>query len=322
MSIKRGLRKLANTRLGQAITPPPPATGGGVSRRNLGMVAAVGMFGAGQRETNPLITRSGTGGLTPAPQNAPGANAPAVGVQPGQTAPPNIINIYPGRPELVYDPSPGPGNLFASFAATAGTDHGNAYLAGLTVYTSTTATQFVNGSIVFYTAASQAGPWVQEAVEFFGQILTNPSTEGFTLDNISLSGVLASRLQLAQGFSVFASNPSAANQNTIELWHPMTLLNSWTSGGRISPEYRLLASPANEVELAASFTAPAGIAAGQAIWNAPTGYVNTDPQSAIGRNQTTNAPVMFSVTGGQLSYQSGAVSGNIIDLHTFVSLDA
>lgn len=63
---------------------------------------------------------------------------------------------------LFYSGPAAAGNLIASISAAAGTDSkGNAYLAGVTSYDPVLdqAANLANGSVTFYTAASEAGPW-------------------------------------------------------------------------------------------------------------------------------------------------------------------
>lgn len=119
-----------------------------------------------------------------------------------------------------------------------------------------------------------------------------------------------------------ASGGTAANPTiiTTDTWHPMALLNSWTSGGRMAPQYQL--QPSGEVEIRGSLTAPAGVASGQNVW-AGGGYAPASAQSLVARNVTTNAAVMFSVTtAGDLVYQAGMAAGNVADFCYSISLTA
>ena len=81
-----------------------------------------------------------------------------------------VIVTKPGQGIFVYSPNPGPGNLIASIAPVAGTDHGNAYLAGIVAYqlsnvSVNSAEALVGGASIFYSApngSNGAGPWTQQ----------------------------------------------------------------------------------------------------------------------------------------------------------------
>ena len=66
---------------------------------------------------------------------------------------------------FAYSPTPAAGNLVASIAAAAGTDpYGNAYLAGIVGYFTSSGTSYAmqvgtSAQLGFYSATTQAGPW-------------------------------------------------------------------------------------------------------------------------------------------------------------------
>ena len=103
----------------------------------------------------------------------------------------------------------------------------------------------------------------------------------------------------------------------VEQWNQPVFANGW--GNSLSGtglEYRRVAAPDNCVQWAGRILAPAGIVSGQAIIAAvPAAY---RPQ-AIGRllaaNTTTGALVQLQMElAGTLTYRSGAVAGDNIDL--------
>ena len=108
------------------------------------------------------------------PLNAPAAQPPAYGTQPGVNqaviVATKVIIIGPNGELLVYNPSAGLNNLVASVTGTAKTDAGNSVLPGLTGYSKAGgnyfATQVGGGTvsnIIFSEATTEAGPWTAEA---------------------------------------------------------------------------------------------------------------------------------------------------------------
>lgn len=108
---------------------------------------------------------------------------------------------------LYYSGPPAAGNLVASVAAAAGTDvFGNAYLGGVSAYSQAAtfaACQLLGGIVTFYTAGSQAGPWVPRA-SISGDTANNLKLTAQGLGQIQANNLLAA-LQgatVAQGATV------------------------------------------------------------------------------------------------------------------------
>lgn len=187
------------------------------------------------------------------PVNAPPGIPPSYGTQPGTTSPVIIANRViitgPGGALLIYNGTPAANNLVASDTQSQFTDSfGNVVLAGRTTYhhnivngnywiavnQTTTATN--GNSIVFLTAATEAGPWTTQGV-------IGPDNAG----DLVFGAVNA----------LVASSPywSAADPNgtgtTPDAFHPVTLDAGWTAGPQ-APQYRL--APNGDVELRGSAT--------------------------------------------------------------------
>lgn len=135
-----------------------------------------------------------------------------------------------------------------------------------------------------------------------------------------LSRTLAGLLQ--SSYISFSTGPA-----NVETWNPATFANSWANAAS-GPglQFRRVAAPDFSVQWIGRIVAPAGIAAGQAVITAVgAAYQPTNPQGIIGVNIATGATVRFTMTaGGVLTYQSGAVAGNQIDIPggTLVALTA
>lgn len=276
MSIKRALRKLGNTRAGQAITPPPPPVGRPVTRRAAMGAAAIG----GVTVTSPV-----TGGLTPAPQNAPQSVPPTVGTQPGQSTAilraRQVIISGSGDGEWVYNGAPAANNLVASVTtgnpASPGTTtpdptgH-NAVLPGIVTYGFSSllgayvAIQVFGQAIYYYTAATEAGPWtlgpnvsltagsiltLNGETVVNGNLIVGAPTAGFTVDLVHNQVIFADPAVATQ-----PGSPAA------EIWHTITLDAGWSTGGGYAvPSYRL--TPQGDLQLAGrasfSFTSAAAV---------------------------------------------------------------
>lgn len=127
-----------------------------------------------------------------APQNAPGGRKTPVGVQPGTSN--TVVRARqvilsgnsPNEYLLAYRGNPGAGQLLASIAPQNGVDsYGNAYLQGVTSYAGINAVQINGFSVLWVTAATQAGPWtVAGGIEAIGSAFA--ISDGFT----SIGGVI------------------------------------------------------------------------------------------------------------------------------------
>jgi hypothetical protein len=119
---------------------------------------------------------------------------------------------------LYYDPAPGPGNLVASVAATAGTDpYGNAYTAGVSSYGGGGGvTSLLQGRVVF-----------DAADDTYMTLIAG---------NLRIAGLNCSLQVQIPVQTLTALQPGTGS--TPESWHPITLDAGWTSV--VAPEYRLL----------------------------------------------------------------------------------
>jgi hypothetical protein len=129
--------------------------------------------------------------------------------------------------------------------------------------------------------------------------------------------------QLAADF-IAADNGGAA-----EVWNTVAFQNSWVNAGTgPNLQFRLVAAPFKSMQWVGRVTAPAGIAANQTITAAtatPT-YRPANVQSIVAVNVSTGGLVRLSYgTNGQLTYQTGAVAGNAVEIpagNGLISLDA
>lgn len=107
------------------------------------------------------------------------------------------------------------------------------------------------------------------------------------------------------------------NSGAAEVWNAPTFANSWTNSGNLpNLQYRRVAAPDNCVQWVGEITAPAGIAAGQAVITAvAAAYRPANTQSLSGVDLTTGGLVRFTMsTGGVLAYQTGSAAGHNIDI--------
>lgn len=161
------------------------------------------------------------------PLNAPAGPQPVPGIQPGS---PSVINANrviisgPNGGLFIYSGRPAFNNLIESTTGAAGTDpYGNVYFDGTTLYHH----NIVNGNyyiavninglatnqngIIFYTAASEAGPWVAQA----------------NLGNDNAGNLLlGAAANIIAGAGVVTFDP--ATGNTPESWHSITPDAGWT----------------------------------------------------------------------------------------------
>jgi len=152
---------------------------------------------------------------------------------------------------FVYSNTAAAGNLVASMVAGATTDSaGNEILADVTDYARAgspiQAVQLTSGTILFSTAASQAGPYLGRAtIEWDtvnNQLLISPGGLPIALNGplVSTAGniqVVEGNWVFNPGFTVAASDPN--NPGTADPWHAVQLDGTWTAGNP-APSYRLL----------------------------------------------------------------------------------
>jgi hypothetical protein len=245
------------------------------------------------------------------PLNAPPGITPAPGVQPGVNqgvvVATRVIVVGPAGTVtgvFVYAPgtTPGPGNFPTAWMTTATTDpFGNVLPVAAVI--GTTSIYAADG--VFFSTGGAAG----------AAIIPNGS------GGVNIQTTIGQYVNITTGpFASVAGTAADPTLITTDTPHAMALLNLWTTGARMAPQYQL--TTWGEIEIMGSLTAPAGVASGQNVW-AGGGYVPASPQSLVARNVTTNAAVMFSVTtAGDLVYQSGMAAGNVCDFHGFINLTA
>lgn len=118
-----------------------------------------------------------------------------------------------------------------------------------------------------------------------------------------------------------------AGNGLAEVWNAVTFANGWANAATgAGLQFRRVAAPASAVEMIGRITAPVGIAVNQAIIVAmPTGYRPVNIQDVVAANLTTPGIVRLQVgTGGVLTYQSGAVAGDVIGIPggTLIALTA
>lgn len=126
-----------------------------------------------------------------------------------------IVTAGPGFQGVFgYDPGPGPGNLVFSDTSHGGTDpYGNAFLGGQANYFNAgagyVAVNINSGTITFYSAATEAGPWAAGAsISGFAspggigqvQLILQQSANAAFLDNADLHiSTIGRGLQVAEG---------------------------------------------------------------------------------------------------------------------------
>lgn len=125
---------------------------------------------------------------------------------------------------------------------------------------------------------------------------------------------------------------AANNGGAAEIWNDLgavgqpAFANGWANAATgAAAAFRLVAAPYNSMQWVGRLTAPAGIAAGQAINAAvPAAYRPAHAQSVAGVDITTGALVRFQMgVTGLLTYQSGSAAGDTIDIFDgLVSLEA
>lgn len=107
------------------------------------------------------------------------------------------------------------------------------------------------------------------------------------------------------------------NGGAAETWNAVTFANGWANAATgTAMQFRRVAAPDNCVEWVGRVTAPVGIVAGQAMITAVgASYRAANVQSLMAFNLTTPGVVRLQVgTGGVVSYQSGAIAGDNIEI--------
>jgi hypothetical protein len=161
----------------------------------------------------------------------------------------------PGSGLFVYDGAPGPGDLFLSIAAVAGTDpFGNSYPAGLNI------TSIPNLTNVFS---------VQDGN---GNTLASIDTQG----NITGATVSGNTDVILQGVSLGDLLSGLLNPNS---WTPLTMLNGWVAGGsgNAFPSYRMSDAEPNVVYLCGIARDTSAITS-TTFAQLPAGFYNLDTQ--------------------------------------------
>lgn len=265
-------------------------------RRDLLARGAVMVAGGGLPAPRPDqrllgVSRAGSG---PAPQNQFLVNP--------------VIVVTPGRGLFVYSPSPGPGNLIASVAASGGLDpYGNEYEAGFATYENSPVTRSIQilASLINFHGSNE--DQVPADIQYYGTtgILAIEATSGaaqVAIDNGSNAdqGMLFDPATVQFLFSPhiisvgFETSALVEIQGTaavellevilsgaVETWHTFSSLeNSWTGTLR----YRLRAE--NEVSLQADSLTAGTLASGTVLATLPAGY---RPASEQRLNVTTAA---------------------------------
>lgn len=116
------------------------------------------------------------------------------------------------------------------------------------------------------------------------------------------------------------------NAGAAETKQAPTFANSWANSGApgANLQFWRVAAPGNEMRWYGRITAPAGVAANQAITAAvPAAYrpAHTNFVNAIDVTSGAAIRISFGSTG-VLTYQSGAVAADVIDVNGLISLDA
>ena len=108
-----------------------------------------------------------------------------------------------------------------------------------------------------------------------------------------------------------------------ETWHPMSLVNGWAAGSspNVAPQYRMVASPPNTVEVIGTLAGASSTSAQFATL--PTDYIPGSQQMVPAQTTSATAENCFIQVGtsGSMSVQGASHTGTYV-FHGFVSLDA
>lgn len=246
---------------------------------------------------------------------------------------------------FIYMGAPANGNLLISLAGAGGTDgFSNAYFQGLTVYGPSGARIQLedNGAQAALTLTPAgvtsnnippqviAGSVNTGAVNEISELAVLSGKENSNADaglQLQSAPADASALALAfiefggaaesyfaPGFGIRPRQPGTLG--TIEFWHTMTLLNSWTVGSGGFAQYKLM--PDNTVLIRLNNLVPGTIADGTTIWTAPTGYIPSSHQKLPLIVQYSVAPAYggmpFLYTNGS-ALEVFDLRGTVSDIH-------
>src|SRR6201986_1760008 len=208
-----------------------------------------------------------------------------------------------------YVPTPGSGNLVASFSDVGGFDqYGHQFICGFFPNQHQAHITGDNSDTIVINPDGATGPeilFAEAGFPFFAHILGDRSVSNqLIIDALGGSGTflnIAMELIIGNGAMVSGGldsvQPSTAS--TKERWHNPTLLNSWVQ--KVSPatlmQYRMLASPSNCVQIKGDIINGTN-SNSTSIFQLPTGYrpvVNTGafPVYTAGRSANNNPPVVF-----------------------------
>lgn len=147
-----------------------------------------------------------------------------------------------------------------------------------------------------------------------GTIFTGPG--GVTAPDTSLRRAAA---------GVWASDPVKARVSGVtETWHGFSFLNGFSNRGAgfVAGSYRLVPSPANEVEIKGQIVSGATVASGTIITNLPAGYRPISEQIIVCQNNNSFATILLTVeTNGDVKLFGTWANGNVIMINGFVALD-
>jgi hypothetical protein len=252
-----------------------------------------------------VITRRGAlalaalGGVTPPRADQRQANTAVGTVLP---APNNllinpVIVVTPGKGVFVYSPSPGLGNLVASFAPANGTDrYGNAFLGGVTSYAASgggyVAMGFNNGRQQGFTNATYGG-----AYSAYFEINANLAIPEVFLTSTGLLGLVGTQTIIAttpasaigadllevQG-NIAADGGIAIVGGVYEAWHAFSLAAGFTAGSPV-PSYKVLLQQ-NKVTLTGFVDFAAGFTGAKQFSSVSGVYVPASDQFVFAINQT------------------------------------
>ena len=221
---------------------------------------------------------------------------------------------------LIYDGAPASGDLTGSIAAAAGDDsEDNAYLEGIAAYASEggdyfAINMFASGladapiGLAVFTAGSPAGPYIRITIFNFG-------STGFA------NGWVSS--------PVYGQQPGAAGVpdpwNYVGAGGQPAFDADWGNAGSGNAQlaFRMLASPANSVQITGVVTPSAG--AGDSLFTLPAGYRPGSDQVITGNNRSTAAGCDWLVRSTGLveitAAGGGVITGDTYDINGIISLD-
>lgn len=203
------------------------------------------LFGGGAamalQPTNPVI--GGTVLRAPAIQS-PNFSTGVSGwiIRVNGTAEFNSVTIRAGSVvsvlSLIYNPSPGAGNLIQSVSAGGGTDaYGNVYLPGDVSYITTGGTSYAlsndGKTIAFWTAASQAGPWTMQNSIRGADLISVTAAAGFQ-PSAPLATTSLTLVMMGLGATVTYKPISTGKVHVTctGVGQTATAVANWTVGGR------------------------------------------------------------------------------------------